>query len=74
MKIGLILEWPFVHVFFGLIMRKAFLFVFLLFTIATCAIVDIKTEEEALEFISQEGNGTEENVKELIVKVIILFE
>lgn len=48
---------------------RRLLIAFLLVAVATCAVVDINTEEEALEYISKEENGTEENVKELIVKV-----
>ena len=54
-------------------MKTVFL-VGLLLLISTATLVsDIKTEAEALEFLENSENGTENIVKELIVKVILML-
>ena len=56
-------------------MMKTVFLVGLLFLISSATMVsDIKTEAEALEFIGILENGTESNVKELIVKVMGIVE
>lgn len=56
-----------------LLMNHSFVLLLLFFTIAFGAVADLKTEDEAIAFIDQEENGNEENVKSLIVKVILGF-
>ena len=46
----------------------------ILFLIAvTTALADFKSEEEAISFITQEENETEENIKQLIVIVNVML-
>lgn len=54
-------------------MRKDLIISILLFIVGTSTLANLSTEEEALAFITQEENRTEEIVKELIVKVIWVF-
>lgn len=54
-------------------MNHSIVYLLLLVAIAFGAVADLKTEDEAIAFIDQEENGIEENVKLLIVKVILEF-
>lgn len=54
-------------------MNHSIVYLLLLVAIAFGAVADLKTEDEAVAFIDQEENGNEENVKLLIVKVILEF-
>lgn len=56
-----------------LLMNHSIVYLLLLVAIAFGAVADLKTEDEAIAFIDQEENGIEENVKLLIVKVILEF-
>lgn len=52
---------------------RSFLISILFFIAVTTALADFKSEEEAISFITQEENETEENIKQLIVKVNVML-